>query len=141
MKATHEHPTTTPTVRATPADILSGAATYLRLHGWVQGEFFDLLNAQPFPPACVLGAISVAASGRCIAQPFTDLDDDSSDDAIRATRALAALVDPDYNPGYLSAIDVIGDWNDQQGRTLDDVLDALTTAADEYAAIPAGGAR
>ncbi len=141
MKATHEPPTTPAGAGTTPADLLRCAARYLQLHGWIQGQFFDLLCEQPFPPACALGAISIAASGRCIAQPLTDLDDESSDATIRATRALAAYLDPDYDPGYLSAIDIVGDWNDHTGRTLDDVLDALTTAADGYLLTPTRGAR
>jgi hypothetical protein len=137
MKATHEPPTT----GTTPADLLHGAARYLQLHGWIQGQFFDLLCERPFPPACALGAISIAASGRCIAQPLTDLDDEASDAAIRATRALAAYLDPDYDPGYLSAIDVVGDWNDYTRRTLDEVIDALTTAADSYLLTPTRGSQ
>jgi hypothetical protein len=138
MKATHEQPTTPGT---TPAELLLGAARYLRLHGWITGQFFDLLNEQPFPPACALGAISIAASGRCVAYPFTDLVDEASDEAIRATRILAAYIDPDYDPGQTSAIDVVGDWNDYTGRTLDEVHDALTAAANDATATHTGGTR
>jgi hypothetical protein len=141
MQATHQPPTTdTSAARTSPAELLRGAARYLRRHGWTQGEFFDLLTEQPFPPACTLGAISIAASGRCLADPFTTLDDPASDDAIRAARILAAYLDPDADP-WTSAIDIIGDWNDHDTRTLDDVIDALHTAADEYVVLPAGGAR
>ena len=65
--------------------------------------------------------------------------------AIRAMRVFAAWIDLEYTPanGYgTSAIDVIGDWNDYSGRTLDEVLDALTDAADNWDGIHCpGGAR
>ncbi len=140
MQATHEQPTRT---RVTLADVLRGAARYLQLHGWTQGQFFDLTGGTPdaFPPACVAGAISIAASGHCVAHPYTDLGDEAADDAIRATRTLAAYLDPDYASRETSAIDVVGDWNDASGRTLAEVLDALTAAADGYCLAPVGGAR
>src|SRR5690242_5380342 len=53
----------------TPADILRGAARYLDTHGWHQGTYFasdDLgtrVTDEPFPAACVVGAIAMAAYG------------------------------------------------------------------------------
>ena len=64
--------------------------------------------------------------------------------AIRAMRVFAAFLDLEYtgNAYDTSAIDVIGDWNDHDGRTLDEVIETLTDAADDWArAHPAGGAR
>ncbi|MEV4283267.1 DUF6197 family protein [Actinoplanes xinjiangensis] len=133
----------------TPADLLRGAALYLQHHGWTRHQFYDLTadTDGPFPPACTSGAIMTAATGRCPANGMCTLDDENSAtiDVIRAMRVFAAWVDLEYSPtnGYgTSAIDVIGDWNDYDGRTLDEVLETLTDAADNWDGIHhTGGAR
>jgi hypothetical protein len=149
MKATHQPPTHDHEAGMAPADLLRGAALYLRRHGWTQGEFFDLLadTDSPFPPACTSGAIITAAYGRCLATGICTLDGDQDPEtvaAIAAMRVFAAYLDLEYTgTGYdTSAIDVIGDWNDHDGRTLDEVIEALTDAANDWqAAHPTGGAR
>ena len=138
MKATHPPATRT---AVEPAELLHAAALYLKRHGWTQGEFFDLLSDQPFPPACAAGAITIAAYGRCIADSLFDLDDPANDDAIRAMRLFAGWLDGTYDPYETSAIDIIGDYNDHETRTVDEVVDALRTAADEYAARPVRAAQ
>ncbi|MFI5491355.1 hypothetical protein [Actinoplanes sp. NPDC051859] len=146
MKATHNplavpDDTTTP---ATPAVLLRCAALYLQTHGWTQGEVFDYLATDTFPPACALGAINTAAYGRCL---LTASDDTTSFDhdgwgVIPALRVFAGSLDPDYDPFQTSAVDVIGQWNDTPDRTLDQVVQALTEAADDWdLAHPAGSAR
>ncbi|GAA0802058.1 DUF6197 family protein [Spirilliplanes yamanashiensis] len=145
MKATHNPPTET---RPTPAELLRGAATYLRLHGWTTGQFYDLTggDSDAFPPACTAGAITIAAYGRFIASGICTLDEPEPEhyDAMRAMRFLADYLDSDRTPdeGFPpSSIDVIGDWNDHPGRTLDEVVDALTTAANEWSTATAGSIR
>ncbi len=147
MKATHNPPTLDPDTGATPAELLRAAAVYLTRHGWVQGDFFDLLSEAAFPPACSLGAINICAHGRPILGSDDTADDVHTDAAIRAMRVLAAYLDPDYGtidePTLsVSAIDVVSGWNDYDGRTLDEVVECLTDAADDYDRVhPAGGTR
>ena len=66
MKATHTPPILDLDTGMTPADLLRNAALYLRRHGRITGEFFDLLADSAFPPACTLGAINICAHGRAI---------------------------------------------------------------------------
>lgn len=149
MKATHTPPTTTAEPGITPADLLHGAALYLTAHGWTQGQFFDLLadTDGPFPPACASGAIMTAATGRCLADGIYTLDGDDNPEtiaAIRAMRVFAGFLDLEYSPAVspISAIDVIGDWNDYDGRTLDEVVECLTDAANDWqTAHTTGGTR
>ena len=141
MKATHEPPTTTADLGMTPAELLRGAALYLRTHGWTTHQFYDLVadTDGPFPPACASGAIMTAATGTCLASGICTLDSDADTEILtaawRALRVFAAWIDLEYSPGgyyETSAIDVIGDWNDHQGRTPDEVIETLTDAADNW---------
>ncbi|WP_438862107.1 DUF6197 family protein [Paractinoplanes aksuensis] len=153
MKATQNPPTIVISQETTPADLLRGAAQYLTRYGWLQGDFFDLLAEANFPPACSLGAIKFAAYGR----PFLDsdnflsdidpVDDQLADNAIRAMRVLASHLCPEYEnidsfAYQVSAIDVVAGWNDEDGRTLTEVIEALNDAANDWEAThPTGGAR
>ncbi|BFU43389.1 hypothetical protein [Krasilnikovia sp. MM14-A1004] len=146
MKATHKPPTLDHQPDATPAELLHGAAAYLRRHGWIQGDFFDLLTDEAFPPACAMGAINVCAHGRPTLGSDDTADDTLTDAAIRAKRVLAAYLDPEYlTDGLLherSAIDIIGDWNDQDGMTTELVAASLDDAADDWDRLhTTGGAR
>ncbi len=151
MKATHNPPIpadlNTPGLDLvdpvlTPAVLLRGAALYLQRHGWIRGEFFDLLTEAAFPPACSLGAINICAHGRPILCSDDGSQDTDTDAAITAMRVLAATLDPDYGTGETSAIDIVSAFNDHPDRTLDDIVQALTEAADDWdRAHPAGGAR
>lgn len=154
MKATHTLPALDTDPAMSPAVLLRGAAIYLGTHGWTQHQFFDLLadSDGPFLPACASGAIMTAAHGHCPASGIAANgmatidagDDQASDAAIRAMRVLAAWLDDDYaSSAYdTSAIDVIGDWNDHDGRTRDEVIETLTDAANDWdRAHSTGGAR
>jgi hypothetical protein len=137
VKATHTPPFIDPDTGMTPGELLRGAALYLQRHGWLQGDFFDLLAEAAFPPACAIGAINICAHGRPILGSDDTADDAHTDAAIRAMRVLAAYLDPYYAdttgiPYGPSAIDVVSDWNDHDGRTLHDVVTALTDAADDW---------
>jgi hypothetical protein len=126
----------------TPPVLLRGAALYLFLHGWNKGGFFDFASGKPFPPACALGAINISAYGRAILGSDDDADDANTDAAIKAMRVFAAHIDPEYDVNVTSAIDVVGDWNDDQSRTVGEVILMLTDAACDWeAAHPSGGAR
>lgn len=155
MKATHQ-PTTSASDPMRPSALLRGAAIYLGTHGWTQHQFYDLTadTDGPFPPACSSGAIIATATGRCPASgiftgtAMTDSDeanDEHTDAAIRAMRVFAAWLDLEYTPNNAycaSSIDVIGDWNDHDGRTRAEVIETLMDAANEWEAIHhTGGAR
>src|SRR3954449_10182812 len=115
----------------TPALLLHCAARYLETYGRTTGEFFDLLSDQPFPPACAGGAINIAAHGRPILCSDNGADDPITDAAITAMRVFAAHLDVDYAAGdtTVSAIDIIGGFNDDPRTTDTDVILALTAAA------------
>jgi hypothetical protein len=129
----------------TPAVLLRGAALYLERHGWTKGEIFANSDTErPFPAACTIGAINVTAHGRPVLSSTDGADDDLTDSAIRAMRVFAAWLDPDYDFGFnsTSAIDILGDWNDHDDRTAQEVIEALRDAANEWDGIhPTGGAR
>jgi hypothetical protein len=132
MQATHTPPTTA-AAEATPADLLRGAAAYLNTHGWYQGGFYDPFHTDPFPPACALGALRMAAFGRDDALADLHHTDPTAAIARAARTLLAGHVDPDFSPGgETSSIDIVGDWNDHQTRTATDVTTALEDAADEW---------
>src|SRR4051812_36163506 len=97
MQRTHQ-PTLTPSTdpAMTPAMLLRGAARYLQTHGWIKGEFFDVLTDAAFPPACSLGAINICAHGRPILGSEDTAEDTNTDAAIRAMRVFAAYLDPTY---------------------------------------------
>jgi len=144
MKATHNPPILDLDTGMTPADLLRGAATYLRRHGRITGEFFDLLANAAFPPACTLGAINICAHGRPILCSDDGSQDADTDAAITAARLLAASLDGDYASGdtSVSAIDIISGFNDDPDTTDDDAINALTEAADEWDRLhTTGGAR
>ncbi|MEU4694332.1 hypothetical protein [Actinoplanes sp. NPDC023714] len=148
MKPTHK-PTPTPDIdpAMNPAALLRAAALYLAQHGWAQGEFFDQMFANAFPPACSLGAINICAHGRPILCADETAEDENTDAAIRAMRVFAAYLDPDYGTtddptAGTSAIDIVSGWNDHDSRTMAEVIETLTDAADDWDRIhPTGGAR
>ena len=133
----------------TPADILRYAALYLDRHGWIQGDMFvDPLQATP--AACAQGAIRMAVCG----SPTIPYTTDSARDTCRAIRVLAGHLrathvdgDPTHDPTHGPGLDtdddshIVGDWNDEPGRTTADVLTALHEAADSWdTRHPGGGA-
>ncbi|MFF0471488.1 hypothetical protein ACFYPX_29130 [Micromonospora zamorensis] len=138
-----QKPTHTPAALAdlTPADILRCAARYLERRGWTQGEPYELAENPPFPPACTLGAITMAVYG----YPATIEDRQNGDvapDILRdnTVRCLADFLwsdgrvpEPDYYGGLCcSNTEIVSDWNDDATQTLPDVLDILRACADDY---------
>ncbi|MFF5082495.1 hypothetical protein ACFY36_36080 [Actinoplanes sp. NPDC000266] len=140
MKPTRQPTTTLLPDPMRPSALLRGAATYLDTHGWTQHQFYDLLadTDGPFPPACTSGAIMTVATGQCLPSGSSCLGgDEETIAALLALRVLAAWVDLEYTPMALenSAIDVIGDWNDYDDRTVAEVIETLTDAANDWDAI------
>ncbi|MGC5032227.1 DUF6197 family protein [Micromonospora sp. DT229] len=135
MKVTHQPPTLAP---ATPADLLRMAALYLRRHGWHQGTYYHPTTAEPFPSACAAGAIGIAAAGHRV-EHFSQLAPDALGDYLAA---LGVFVDYLDTSEPLFLIDEDGylidehtspySWNDDPGRTAEQVVTALETAADEW---------
>ncbi|MEU5529480.1 hypothetical protein ABZ744_21350 [Micromonospora chersina] len=117
----------------TPADILRCAARYLELHGWIQRDYYSNA-ASPFPPACVLGAIGMAAHGRLIALPCNS--GSGRREARRARKYLTAYL-TDTGMLTIPANDwqswpTATDWNDRDGQTAENVIATLRAAADNY---------
>ncbi|MBB2941818.1 hypothetical protein FB565_001522 [Actinoplanes lutulentus] len=124
--------TTEPTV--TLADTLRGAARYLEVRGWHQGDYYAY-NDRAFPGACVVGAIGMAAHGEVRFCPILD-----GPNVRDCNRAVA------YLTGYLIDQGVIvadgdewttesinpSEWNDRDGQTPGNVIATLRAAADEY---------
>ncbi|MCA2219521.1 DUF6197 family protein [Jidongwangia harbinensis] len=118
----------------TPADILRGAARYLEIHGWIQASYYAN-HADPFPPACAIGAIGMAAHGRLMTIP-TD-----HGTGVRDCRRAV-----DYLNSYLTDTGEIRpqsddwdttpatafDWNDLDDQAAEDVVATLRAAADNY---------
>ena len=120
----------------TPADILRGAARYLRRYGWTRRRTYDLTTDTPFPPADVLGAISMAVHGRVL----VDLIDNDLDGYVTWTEG---VLDEDLDRAGHYHLDTpwaasIDAWNDAPGRTATDVIDTLRAAADDYELAPPG---
>ncbi len=123
-------------VHVTPADILRAAALYIERHGWTQWLYYNRdATDGPFPPACAIGGIRIAVYG-----DTTGLAASPADNALVAgtQRHLAAHLDPDFYVTEYDAADVIGDWNDEGGRTAGQVIAALRAAADEWDRIHGG---
>jgi hypothetical protein len=124
------------TAGQSPAHLLRSTADYLQVHGWHQGDLYDLSVADAHPPACVLGGIYHAAvdirergcKGVCCPSP----------DVPATFRALASYlvdtgrVERNQYPLPGNEDGVIGNWNDELDRTVTDILTALREAADRW---------
>ncbi|MEV7232299.1 hypothetical protein AB0M79_35660 [Polymorphospora sp. NPDC051019] len=140
MKATHQPPTRD----ITPAELLRNAAVYLDRHGWHQGFLLDLDADTPYPPACAMGAIRMAATGNADDVTTATIPADDYTACLIAQAILANHLEPDYDHTTDIEADlnfeVISDWNDDTERARDDVTTALRDAADIWdRQHPAGG--
>ena len=145
------HRTQTPTgstAEVTPAAILRGAARYLARHDWMQGNYYPLDTTNPFPPACAVGAMAMAAYGCRHESLYYGGDDQGRRDLGRAVDAFAdylARLEPTIVLTSDQAIDIDLEmspfaWNDDPQRTKEDVILALHAAASDYERTH-GGAR
>lgn len=130
------HPTQKPADRLdlSPADVLRYAALYVQRHGFHQGDMFAL-QATPTPPACAQGAVKMAICGNPHAT-YTAAEAALFD---QTNRVLAAHLDSEYLGWALDQDGVpaaphalVAEWNDEDGRTADELVTALTEAADGY---------
>ena len=118
-------------VVVTPADTLRGAARYLELHGWTRGDYYG--STRPFPPACVIGALGMAAHGTITDCPFLTGRDTA--DCNRAYRYLTQYLADQGEiaaPGPVIEGLALSEWNDRDGQNADHVIATLRAAADEY---------
>ncbi len=83
-----------------PEDVLDAAADYLKIFGWMRG-----IAGEDGGPRCAMGAVWSVVG----VSPSSG-------------RAAKLLMDS-------QVIDNIGVWNDRRGRTCDEVVDAMRTAA------------
>ncbi|MEU4339354.1 hypothetical protein AB0F59_32695 [Micromonospora lupini] len=118
----------------TPADILRCAARYLEIRGWTQGSYYASTEDNPFPPACVAGAIGMAAHGRLITLPCNS--GSGRREARRARKYLTGYL-ADTGALTIPANDWQGwptasDWNDRDGQTAVNVISTLHDAADQW---------
>jgi hypothetical protein len=103
-------------VNARP-DILRKAANVVR-KGWVQGELED-----PMGRHCALGALRTVSDVELYTMPLPQ------DPVFAEVTLLADLIGP--NPHTTDAHSTLTDWNDEPGRTADDVITLLEQAAEK----------
>ena len=113
-----------------PAVILADAVEILRRNGHFKGGYYAPSNEAPEweRPVCAIGAILIAAEG----DPRPEMPGVLGETASAAARVLArsihsTVVDDD-------PIERIADWNDAPERTPGEVMQAMTIAAEEWAA-------
>jgi hypothetical protein len=129
MNSTQKLSTTPASVDFSPADVLRAAALYIERHGWLQGAFYPVHHRTAFPPACVAGAVRIAACGRLI-RFWDDLTFEETLIVRRADKVLAGHLDgADLDA---DALTVVSTWNDEDWRTATDVIRGLRGAADEW---------
>ncbi|WP_238018641.1 hypothetical protein KZZ52_49970 [Dactylosporangium sp. AC04546] len=106
------------------AQTLRDTALYLNRHGWNQGEYYDARNGLFTPPACLVGAIGMVCYGGPVDAPALNYDDPGFGAFEAAVRYLNAFLRLRHG----LAMDAYA-FNDTRGRTLDEVLAVLDTAA------------
>jgi hypothetical protein len=122
--------------------VLVEAADYIDQHGWVQRHYFDTWTADT-PKACASGAIWLVA--QLVVEEMRAVGDsdfsDSGELRARAEEAIMRLLkDRDaLPPGFYPedyrgrAFDTVVTWNDEEGRTKDQVVQVLRDAARDHA--------
>lgn len=105
----------------TVSQVLSGAADYIDKHGWVQGQMQDTKGR-----CCAVGAIAVAASEVSEENVWAI----RSDAENRLARTLVDEETLSIAGDVLGRFDLIVRWNDESGRTKDEVVQALRQAAE-----------
>lgn len=127
------HPTQKPATTAvtdgsdrSPAETLRSVAHYLDQHGWTQHTYYGP-GPDHAPSACLLGATGICVYGRPVDDPESYVRA-GSDVFYAATRTLIGYLDDrgDFDSGSL------GRWNDEPGRTVEQVVRACRDAADGY---------
>ncbi|MEV6580194.1 hypothetical protein AB0M92_18750 [Streptomyces sp. NPDC051582] len=118
-------------MKKSPAVILADAVEILRRNGHFKGGYYDPSTDEPAlseQPVCAIGAILIAAEG----WPTPEMPGVFGETTYEAIKVLArsvysTVVDED-------PIERIADWNDDADRTPGEVMQAMTRAAEEWAA-------
>ncbi|RQX07551.1 DUF6197 family protein [Micromonospora arida] len=142
MKATQNPPTQ---IQVTPADLLRMAALYLRRHGWHQGTYYAKTPDTLTPPACAAGAIGIACAGHTV-EHFSQLDPDALADYLAALGVFVDYLDTTAPVFHIDEDGYLLDehtspysWNDDPARTVEQVITALTAAANEWDSLRTNG--
>lgn len=103
------------------ADNLRAAAKVIEMNGWTQRSFFESIFglSASMCPVCVHGALNVAKFGEPVIELLWDTKTEMD--------YLARAIDPEL-PGWKS-FELVYDWNDDEMRTKEDVLEMLERAA------------
>jgi hypothetical protein len=130
MQPTHDPATLDPAApaaveEATPARTLRDAARYLRLHGWVQGSYYEPDGPVFNPAACMVGAIGMVCYGSPVDAPALHTDDPGWDDFADARDWLDAVLEALHGQCSYG-------FNDARGRIAEAVIAALDLAADMW---------
>lgn len=108
-------------------EVLEQAADVIRERGWTQGENENTRTGQ----VCLAGAINIVTIGKATYEPSFKLTPGPEHaDLSHSRRALDAVGVALGPPGWPN--DPV-EWQDAEGRTVDEVLDALERAAREAA--------
>ncbi len=97
------------------SEVLRKAADEIRRRGWYQGAYGDKLSQPNTCRVCAIGALNVAAGADPDGYVFVD-----TPEAIAATPFLELATGEPH----------VAAWNDVEGRTVEEVLDAFTRAAE-----------
>lgn len=130
MIETFEAPVEAPveTKTKTAADVLRHAALIIEEHGWNQGNYMDAQGH-----VCAMGAIGKALgapwydSGQGFESSYYRIEPYTSHETLHSAAVLALMAK--INPGDRAPRGV-PEWNDDVGRTRDEVIAALRAAAD-----------
>lgn len=130
------HPTQKPLLTTdgadeSPAHTLRAAALYLDDHGWIQGAYYATTSPSTMftPAACALGAIAIVVHGTVVDCPeSSELPGYPALDGARQALTTSLNKAADIPPWEFT----IGEWNDQSGRTVEQVIQACRNAADAY---------
>jgi hypothetical protein len=115
------------TVHTLPSEILTRAAVILTERGWTQGDWSNPTGTDQPCSVCILAALNLAA-GRDADDRINGLVADAAD-AVAAILGLDHLV-ADAIDLHDTFVDVLGaGWNDDHGRTANEVIRVLRAAA------------
>lgn len=106
------------------SEILDKAADVIERNGWVQDEWYEFGRAEDPRdcPVCAGGGLDVAAG-------YDPGEPDDIPALSAAVKAFAAHVDPAFDPAAQGGYGTVAGWNDEPGRTAEEVVRELRAAA------------
>jgi hypothetical protein len=123
LAKTSDAETTDAAAEVIPARVLRSAALYMERYGWIQGSYYDATAGVFTPAACLVGAIGMVCYGGPVEAPAQHFDDPGFLDLEQAVLHLDRyLLVHDGSESY--------EFNDANGRRVEDVLHVLRQAAD-----------